>query len=144
MINDVSNNYVWPWKSWFDCFSVWSWIYTYVISGKPACTTKIKRWKGFCHKLFMYRLGESKSINHHLRGRKALSLFNRVPLRTRRALPLCKVYMAIAPFWFSTDHRWTALTPFWLSADAIMHAHTYQNTVNSIIMWNWPRYYLIW
>ena len=25
--------------------------------------------------------------------------------------------MAIAPFWFSTEYRWSALAPFWLSAD---------------------------
>ena len=25
------------------------------------------------------------------------------------------VVMAIAPFWFSTEHLWTAITPFWLS-----------------------------
>ena len=24
---------------------------------------------------------------------------------------------AIAPFWFSTEHRWIAITPFWLSTD---------------------------
>ena len=27
--------------------------------------------------------------------------------------------MAIAPFWFSTEHRWCAITPFWLSTDDI-------------------------
>ena len=29
----------------------------------------------------------------------------------------CKKPMAIAPFWFSTEHGWTVLTPFWFSAD---------------------------
>ena len=27
--------------------------------------------------------------------------------------------MAIAPFWFSTEHLWSAITPFWLSTDDI-------------------------
>ena len=31
----------------------------------------------------------------------------------------CTEFMAIAPFWFSTEHRWTALKPFWLSANDI-------------------------
>ena len=29
----------------------------------------------------------------------------------------CTNSMALAPFWFSTVHCWTALIPFWLSAD---------------------------
>ena len=28
----------------------------------------------------------------------------------------CTKSVVIAPFWFSMEHRWTALTPFWLSA----------------------------
>ena len=32
----------------------------------------------------------------------------------------CTKSMAIAPFWFSTEHLWSAITPFWLSTDAIM------------------------
>ena len=28
-------------------------------------------------------------------------------------------YTAIAPFWFSTEHRWIVITPFWLSTDDI-------------------------
>ena len=31
----------------------------------------------------------------------------------------CTKSMAIAPFWFSMEHQWTALTPFWFSADDI-------------------------
>ena len=27
--------------------------------------------------------------------------------------------MAIAPFWFSMEHLWTAITPFWLSPDEV-------------------------
>ena len=52
-----------------------------------------------------------------LRGRRALMLFKDVPLRTRRALALYTKSMAIAPFWFSTEHRWKVLLPFWDSAD---------------------------
>ena len=29
----------------------------------------------------------------------------------------CTKSVVIAPFWFSTEHSWTALTPIWLSAD---------------------------
>ena len=52
-----------------------------------------------------------------LRTRRALMLGKDVPLRTRRALYSCTKYMAIAPFWFSTERSRTALTPFWLSTD---------------------------
>ena len=31
----------------------------------------------------------------------------------------CTKSMAIAPFWFSTEHLWAAITPFWLSTDDI-------------------------
>ena len=31
---------------------------------------------------------------------------------------LCTV---IAPFWFSTEHRWIVIMPFWLSTDYIRH-----------------------
>ena len=65
-----------------------------------------------------------------LRARRALLQIKDVPLRTRRALLLYKVFrwepegrycctksMAIAPFWLSTEHLWTAITPFWVSTD---------------------------
>ena len=32
----------------------------------------------------------------------------------------CTKSMVIAPFWFSTEHHWTALMPFWISADRCM------------------------
>ena len=32
--------------------------------------------------------------------------------------------MAIAPFWFSTEHLWSAITPFWLSTDDIVYLNT--------------------
>ena len=31
----------------------------------------------------------------------------------------CTKPMAIAPFWFSTEHLWSVITPFWLSTDDI-------------------------
>ena len=34
----------------------------------------------------------------------------------------CTKSMAIAPFWFSTEHIWSSIVPFWLSADDIIHA----------------------
>ena len=75
-----------------------------------------------------------------LRARRALSLAltlsNDVFLRIRRAPLLYKchgnstllvlngtslnrvnVLLALAPFWFSMEHSWTALMPFWLSTD---------------------------
>ena len=48
--------------------------------------------------------------------------FNDVLLRTIRVLLQCKVY-GIAPFWFSTEHHWTALMPFWLLGDDILHVY---------------------
>ena len=56
---------------------------------------------------------------HQFRVTRALTLFNDVPLRTRKGLSLYKVYACLAPFWFSTEHRWTALTPFWYSCDGL-------------------------
>ena len=43
--------------------------------------------------------------NHYrlLKARRALSIFKDVPLRTRRALSLYKVYGDMASFWFSTE-----------------------------------------
>ena len=42
-----------------------------------------------------------------LRARRALTLFNNVPLRTRKALAQYKVYgnLAVGPIWFLTEHR---------------------------------------
>ena len=51
------------------------------------------------------------------RVRRVFILFNAVPLRFRRALSLYTLCTAIALFWFSAKHLWTALTPFWLSTD---------------------------
>ena len=66
----------------------------------------------------------STNCSHHnafrqVRAWKALTLFNNVLLRTRRALALYKVYgkLAVGPFWFLTEHHWTALAPFWFSTE---------------------------
>ena len=65
-----------------------------------------------------------------MRARRAFSLFNDVPLRTRRVLLLYKhtKSMSIAPFWFSLEYCWTALTPFWLSTDNTF-LHSYSKSV---------------
>ena len=48
-----------------------------------------------------------------------LMLFNDVPLQPQGHY--CHRFCAaIAPFWFSTEHHWTALSPFWLSPDYII------------------------
>ena len=51
-----------------------------------------------------------KLVYRQLRARRALSLYNNVPLRSIRALSL---------YWFSMEHHWTVLTPFWLLAGYI-------------------------
>ena len=33
----------------------------------------------------------------------------------------CTKSMATAPFWFSTEHLWSAIAPFWLSADVMQY-----------------------
>ena len=38
----------------------------------------------------------------------------------------CTKSIAIAPFWFSTEHLWIAITPFWFSAESMwmcLHVH---------------------
>ena len=44
----------------------------------------------------------------------------------------CTKSMATAPFWFSTEHRWSALAPFWLSADNIKPFTNYKGSFLSI------------
>ena len=46
----------------------------------------------------------------------------------------CKKPMAIAPFWFSTEHGWTALTPFWFSADE-SYNYWILSKLNSVFKW---------
>ena len=58
----------------------------------------------------------NNSIYCQLRARRTFLQLKDVPLRTRRALLLYKVYGDSA-LWFSTEHLWSAVTPFWLSAD---------------------------
>ena len=45
-----------------------------------------------CSKHFIFMMQHITQSYHQLRARRALSLFNDVPLRTRRALSLYKVY----------------------------------------------------
>ena len=39
----------------------------------------------------------------------------------------------IAPFWFSTEHHWSAIAPFWLSADDIYIWYEEKGKYNSWI-----------
>ena len=49
--------------------------------------------------------------------------------------------MAIAPFWFSTDHLWSAIVPFWLSADKVIgvlqHGGEWVKSCNAAIKDPW-------
>ena len=71
----------------------------------------------FFQKNYQTTLFDSIDIHCLLRARRALSLFSDVSFGTRRVLNCCTKSMAIAPFWFSTEHHWIALKPFWFSAD---------------------------
>ena len=77
-----------------------------------------------------------ESIHDYMRARRALTLFQDVPLRTRRVLSLYKVYGNSALLvlnWTSlnsdnallvlNEHLWRAITPFWFSADDISIEH---------------------
>ena len=69
-----------------------------------------------------------------LRARRALMRVKDVLLRTSRVLLLYKVYGDRA-FWFSMEHRWTALTPFWLATDdIIMHTSLILTTIIIFIL----------
>ena len=47
--------------------------------------------------------------------------------------------MAIAPFWFSTEHLWSAIAPFWLSADEMWNGIQYLKCNSSK---NWSSSYM--
>ena len=84
-------------------------------------------------------------IFRQLRARRVLSLFQDVPLRTRRVLislfkdvPLrtkmllspCRLCTAIAPFWFSTEQLWKLIASFWLSTDDLScHGSVYYTLI---------------
>ena len=51
-------------------------------------------------------------------GQKGINAVQRCSVENQKsAITACTKSVAIAPFWFSVEHRWTSLTPFWLSAD---------------------------
>ena len=94
------------------------------------CEKRVQYFSSRCVELFVFRKIRLNldfrimpcidvSILHFVtweRGRK-LTLFNDVPLRTRRALSQQQqqqIDTVITPFWFSTEHLWSALMPFWL------------------------------
>ena len=41
----------------------------------------------------------------------------RCSLENQKGAITRQIFIAIVPFWFSTEHCWTLLMPFWLSAD---------------------------
>ena len=41
--------------------------------------------------------------------------FQRCSVENQKGAIACTKSMAIAPFWFSAEHLWSAITPFWLS-----------------------------
>ena len=57
-----------------------------------------------------------------LRARRALLQYlQRCSVENQKgAIAVQSIYMAIAPFWFSTEHLWSAITPFRLSTDDIV------------------------
>ena len=64
----------------------------------------------------MYAANGHVTVYHLLRARRALSysmMFRWEPEGRYRWTKS----MAIAPFWFSTEHCWTALMPFWFSTE---------------------------
>ena len=43
-------------------------------------------------------------------------------------------YCCTTPFWFSTEHLWSAITPFWLSTDDIgIHCIPYWRIITSVV-----------
>ena len=76
---------------------------------------------------------QSSGLNHSFEG--GFYYFERgFPLQKKGSLiwllkewistPAHLESMTTAPFWFSTEHHWTALTPFWLSANGIKFSVT--------------------
>ena len=59
-------------------------------------------------------------FTYQWRVRRALLQFKDIPLRTRRALSLYKVYGNSALL-VLTEHLWTEITPFWLSTDNMLY-----------------------
>ena len=87
--------------------------------------THIWVWDFFIYWYILYSLWHLylyhnlKEVQYRqLRARRACSskLFT---LRTRKGTIAIDSCTAIAPFWFSTEHRWTAIVPFWLSTDHV-------------------------
>ena len=59
----------------------------------------------------------TKALYRRLRTRRALSIFNNVPLRTRRALPPLALYSHCTLLVLNG----TSIEPFWLSTDDILY-----------------------
>ena len=97
-----------------------------------------QQWRGICTTSCLKC--ESNKIYSQVRTRRTLMQVKDVPLSMlsarRGPLQLYRVYMALAPFWFSTEHLSSALRPFWLSADDMIttiHINSKTN-INAIHM----------
>ena len=52
----------------------------------------------------------------------------------------CTKSIAITPFWFSTEHCWSAITPFWLSTDDLSSSTNLLTSTKKLV---WPTNKLI-
>ena len=84
--------------------------------GDRSVTWRRDRVRGI---LDYYR--EWRIIYCQLRARRALIRCSKMLCWKPEGRYRCTMFMAIAPFWFSTEHHYTALTPFWLSTDDIFY-----------------------
>ena len=50
-------------------------------------------------------------------SQKGVIAAQRCSVENQKGRYCCAKSMAIAPFWFLTEHLWSAIAPFWLSAD---------------------------
>ena len=55
-----------------------------------------------------------------VKSQKGINAVQRWSIENQKGAIAIKRSMVIAPFWFSTEHDWTALTPFWPSADNLV------------------------
>ena len=67
--------------------------------------------------------GVSLSAEFHMKSsvesQKGIIAVQRCSLENQKGRYHCAKSLAIASFWFSTEHLWTAVMPFWLSTDEI-------------------------
>ena len=76
------------------------WRGTEIENSASILTSEIYMSEAICRRFFFWELECWQIVSWEPEGRYC-----------------CTKSMAIAPFWFSTEHRWSAITPFWLSTD---------------------------